>query len=173
MKPIANKAEAMFDEHFWFDIDGHVLFMASEQAFWKNFCQGVDRMDLFEAYPGAKYADHAKGNVELQRELQAVFKTKTCQEWLAFSEEWVTTIAPVNTTKNIGDDPHFKARMDFYPADALGCEQLPLPAYVNGELPPCPTMAPEVGENTDQVMTEVLGKSADDIAALRAGGAFG
>lgn len=27
MKPIANKAEAMFDEHFWFDIDGHVLFM--------------------------------------------------------------------------------------------------------------------------------------------------
>ena len=130
-------------------------------------------MDLFEAYPGAKYADHAKGNVELQRELQAVFKTKTCQEWLAFSEEWVTTIAPVNTTKNIGDDPHFKARMDFYPADVLGCEQLPLPAYVNGELPPCPTMAPEVGENTDQVMTEVLGKSADDIAALRAGGAFG
>ena len=153
--------------------DGHVLFMASEQAFWKNFCQGVDRMDLFEAYPGAKYADHAKGNIELQRELQAVFKTKTCQEWLAFSEEWVTTIAPVNTTKNIGDDPHFKARMDFYPADALGCEQLPLPAYVNGELPPCPTMAPEVGENTDQVMTEVLGKSTDDIAALRAGGVFG
>ncbi|NDH11289.1 MAG: hypothetical protein EBY44_06095 [Actinobacteria bacterium] len=105
--------------------------------------------------------------------MQAIFKTKTCQEWLAFSEEWVTTIAPVNTTKNIGDDPHFKARMDFYPADALGCEQLPLPAYVNGELPPCPTMAPEVGEHTDQVMTEVLGKSADDIAALRAGGAFG
>ena len=34
-------------------------------------------------------------------------------------------------------------------------------------------MAPEVGENTDQVMTEVLGKSSDDIAALRAGGAFG
>src|SRR5690606_1742173 len=25
--------------------DGHVLFMASEQEFWKNFCAGVDRMD--------------------------------------------------------------------------------------------------------------------------------
>ena len=32
--------------------DGHVLFMASEQAFWKNFCEGVDRMDLFEKWPG-------------------------------------------------------------------------------------------------------------------------
>ncbi|MEM7142829.1 MAG: CoA transferase, partial [Actinomycetota bacterium] len=36
--------------------DGHVLFMASEQAFWKNFCEGVDRMDLFDKWPGSKYA---------------------------------------------------------------------------------------------------------------------
>ena len=46
--------------------DGHVLFMASEQAFWKNFCEGVDRMDLFERWPGSKYADHARNNRELQ-----------------------------------------------------------------------------------------------------------
>ncbi len=39
----------------------HVLFMASEQAFWKNFCEGVGRMDLFERWPGSKYADHARG----------------------------------------------------------------------------------------------------------------
>src|SRR3954469_20356461 len=32
--------------------DGHVLFMASEQAFWKNFCEGVGRPELFEAHPG-------------------------------------------------------------------------------------------------------------------------
>ena len=30
----------------------HVLFMASEQAFWKNFCEAVDRLDLFERWPG-------------------------------------------------------------------------------------------------------------------------
>ncbi|MDG1366192.1 MAG: CaiB/BaiF CoA-transferase family protein [Acidimicrobiales bacterium] len=152
--------------------DGHVLFMASEQAFWRNFCQGVDRMDLFDRWPGSKYADHAKGNIELQRELQAIFTTRTCQEWLAFSEEHVTTIAPVNTTANIGDDPQFQHRMGFYPTEALGCEQLPLPAFVNGEPLPCPTMAPTVGEHTDEVMAEI-GKSADVIEALRDGGAFG
>ena len=57
--------------------DGHVLFMASEQAFWKNFCEGVDRMDLFERWPGSKYADHARGNRELQAELRDIFATKT------------------------------------------------------------------------------------------------
>ena len=153
--------------------DGHVLFMASEQAFWKNFCEGVDRMDLFEKWPGSKYADHAKGNKELQRELQTIFRTKTCDEWLAFSSEFNTTIAPVNTPANIGDDPQFQARMGFYPIDAVGCEQLPLPVYVNGSLPPTPTMAPTVGQHNDEVMADVLGKSADEIAALKESGAFG
>ena len=40
-----------------------------EQAFWKNFCEGVGRTDLFEQWPGSKYADHARGNRELQAEL--------------------------------------------------------------------------------------------------------
>jgi crotonobetainyl-CoA:carnitine CoA-transferase CaiB-like acyl-CoA transferase len=153
--------------------DGHVLFMASEQAFWKNFCEGVGRMDLFEKWPGSKYADHARGNTELQRELQAIYKTKTCQEWLDFASEHNTTIAPVNTPANIGDDPQFQARMGFYPTEAVGCEQLPLPVYVNGSLPPTPTMAPTVGQHNDDVMATVLGKTPDEIAALKESGAFG
>ncbi|MEZ5243731.1 MAG: CaiB/BaiF CoA-transferase family protein [Acidimicrobiales bacterium] len=153
--------------------DGHVLFMASEQAFWKNFCEGVGRMDLFEKWPGSKYADHARGNTELQRELQAIYKTKTCQEWLDFASEHNTTIAPVNTPANIGDDPQFQARMGFYPTEAVGCEQLPLPVYVNGSLPPTPTMAPTVGQHNEDVMATVLGKSPEEIAALKESGAFG
>ena len=49
--------------------DGHVLFMASEQEFWKNFCDGVGRTDMFERWPGSKFGDHAKGNTEMRREL--------------------------------------------------------------------------------------------------------
>ena len=54
---------------FYRSRDGLVLFMASEREFWKNFCEGVGRPELFEANPGAKYADHARGNVALRREL--------------------------------------------------------------------------------------------------------
>ncbi len=32
--------------------DGYVMLMASEQEFWRNFCEGVGRMDLFERWPG-------------------------------------------------------------------------------------------------------------------------
>jgi crotonobetainyl-CoA:carnitine CoA-transferase CaiB-like acyl-CoA transferase len=153
--------------------DGHILFMASEQAFWKNFCQGIDRMDLFEKWPGSKYADHARNNLELQSELRDSCKNISVKAWLDFANEHNTTIAPFNTQASIADDPQFQDRMGFLPIEAVGCEQLPLPVFVNGEKLPVPTMAPTVGEHTEQVLERILGKSAADIEKLRAAGAFG
>ena len=152
--------------------DGHVLFMASEQAFWRNFCEGVNRMDLFERWPGSTYADHARHNTELQTELKAIFATRTCTEWLDFSNEANTPIAPVNTPRTAPDDPQFSHRLPFYGIEDVGAEQLPLPIYLEGELPPTPTMAPRVGEQTDEVLAE-LGLSPERIAELRASGAVG
>ncbi len=153
--------------------DGHILFMASEQAFWKNFCNGVGRMDLFEKWPGSKYADHAKGNTELQKELQEIFSQKSSKEWLEFSEDENTPIAPVYNAKTAPDDPQFQHRLPFYPVDALGAEQLPLPVNVIGEEQSIPSMAPTVGEHTEQILSEILGYEHNEIQTLREGGAFG
>ncbi|MCP4038929.1 MAG: CoA transferase [bacterium] len=153
--------------------DGHVLFMASEQAFWKNFCEGVGRTDLFEKWPGSKYADHARGNRELQAILRDIFKARTCAEWIEFGDSQNTPIAPVNSPKTIKDDPQFKVRFPHYPIEGHGAEMMPLPIKILDEELPEPTMAPTVGEHTDTVMSDVLGYDAARIAALREAGAFG
>jgi crotonobetainyl-CoA:carnitine CoA-transferase CaiB-like acyl-CoA transferase len=153
--------------------DGHVLFMASEQAFWKNFAEGIGRPELFERWPGSKYADHAKGNLELQAILKEVFKEKTSVEWLAFADEHNVPLAPVNNAKNIVDDPQFQDRFPLYTVEQVGAEQLPLPLNVIGEEIPAPTMAPTVGQNTDEVMADVLGYDEAKVGELRSAGAFG
>jgi crotonobetainyl-CoA:carnitine CoA-transferase CaiB-like acyl-CoA transferase len=154
--------------------DGHVLFMASEQAFWKNFCEGIGRMDLFERWPGSKFADHARNNREMQAELRDIFHTKTSQEWLAFANEHNTTIAPVNTPKTIADDPQFLDRFDWLPKEVLGADELPVPVkFVGGAAMPVPTHAPTLGEHTEDVLRTVLGKADDEIKALRESGALG
>ncbi len=153
--------------------DGHVLFMASEQAFWRNFCEGVGRMDLFERWPGSKFADHARGNRELQAELREIFLGRTSAEWLDFGGRVNTPIAPVNTPKNLPDDPQFQARVGFIPASRLGADQLPFPVkFVGEELPP-PTKAPTVGEHTADVLRTVCGYDDARIDAMRAAGALG
>ena len=153
--------------------DGHVLFMASEQAFWKNFCEGIDRADLFERWPGSKFADHAKGNLELQAVLKEVFGSRTSAEWLAFADDHNVPLAPVNTAKTIVDDAQFQHRFPLYGVDQLGAEQLPLPLHLVGEDLPVPTKAPEVGQDTDAVLRDVLGYDDTRIAELRESGTFG
>lgn len=151
----------------------HVLFMASEQAFWKNFCEAVGRMDLFERWPGSTYADHARNNRELQRELKAIFATKTAAEWLEFGGRVNTPIAPVNTPKTLADDPQFQDRFRWIPAERLGADQLPTPLKYVGEELPLPEKAPTVGQHTEAVLADALGWDGDQIAAARAAGAFG
>jgi crotonobetainyl-CoA:carnitine CoA-transferase CaiB-like acyl-CoA transferase len=153
--------------------DGHVLFMASEQEFWKNFCEGVGRLDLFERWPGSKFADHARGNRELQAELTRIFAERTVAEWLEFGQKVNTPMAPVNTPQTLAADPQFKARMPWIPKEVLGADQLPTPLkFLNEELPP-PTKAPGIGENSEDVLREVLGYGDDKVAELRAAGALG
>ena len=115
---------------FYESADGHVLFMASEQAFWRNFCRGVGREDLFDRWPGATYADHARGNVQLQTELRDIFRSRTTEQWLTFAARHDTTISPVNTAATLPADPQFRSRMQWVGRDELGCEQLAFPLHM-------------------------------------------
>jgi len=153
--------------------DGHVLFMASERAFWKNFCEGAGRLDLFERWPGEEFADHARNNRELQRELRDIFRTKTSTEWVEFGKTVNTPIAPVNTSKTIADDPQFQDRFPWLPASRLGADEIPLPVKLDREQLPPPSRAPKAGQHTDEVLRDVLGYDDDRADALRTAGALG
>ena len=149
--------------------DRHVLFMASEQEFWKNFCAGVGREDLFERWPGSKFGDHARNNVELQGILTEIFAGRTATEWIAFGNEHNTPIAPVNTPKTIADDPQFQHRLPWIPADRLEADMLPFPAFVTDASLPVPGRAPDVGQHTDEVL-RAFGYDDNRIKSLREDG---
>jgi crotonobetainyl-CoA:carnitine CoA-transferase CaiB-like acyl-CoA transferase len=154
--------------------DGLVLFMASEREFWKNFCEGIGRPELFEQNPGAKYADHARGNVALRRELAAIFATRTTTAWVAFGLEKNTPICPVNTVKTVTRDPHFQARLPLRSHHEAGTDLMPSPIKLVGETLPTPSVAArEPGRDTDAVLRDVLGYDDAKIAALRAAKAIG
>jgi crotonobetainyl-CoA:carnitine CoA-transferase CaiB-like acyl-CoA transferase len=158
---------------FYATKDGHILFQASEREFWENFCHGIERPDLFEKFPGAQYADHAVGNIELRSALRDIFASRTSAEWVQLGERVNTPIVNVNTPLTIADDPQFQDRFPWLPRDVLGAEQLPSPIKLIDETMAIPTKAPTVGQHTDDVLRDVLGYDDAKIAALRATGALG
>src|SRR6266576_2255625 len=129
---------------FYATKDGHVLFMASEREFWKNFCEGIERPDVFERWPGSQYGDHARGNTELRKTLRDVFATRSTEEWLAFGLEHNTPIAPSNSPQTLLDDPQFRDRLPLLPKELVGADMLPTPIKLVGEEMPVPAKAPTV-----------------------------
>ncbi|HEX4821597.1 MAG TPA: CoA transferase [Acidimicrobiales bacterium] len=158
---------------FYASKDGHILFQASEREFWENFCKGVDRVDLFERFPGEKFADHAVGNIELRKELKEIFASRTSVEWIEFGKRVNTPIVNVNTPQTIADDPQFQDRFPWFPREVLGAEQMPTPIKFIDEQLPVPTKAPTVGEHSDDVLRDVLGYDDAKIAQLRDAGVLG
>ncbi|RAY16275.1 CoA transferase [Actinomadura craniellae] len=159
---------------FYESADGHVLFMASERKFWQNFCTAIGREDLFRARPGEALADHARGDLDLRRELNGIFRTRTTAEWVELGLAHDVPIGPVNTPATVAADPQFADRMPWQPADRLVADQLPFPVRVVGEAPPAAARrAPRRGEHTAEVLAEVLGYDPATLGRLRAEGALG
>ncbi|MCW3841482.1 CoA transferase [Micromonospora yasonensis] len=155
---------------YYRSMDGHVLLMASEREFWRNFCRAVGRSDLFEANPGEQYADHARGNRTLRQELQAIFETRTTAAWVRLGAEANCPIAAVNDAASIATDPQFRARLPWSPAEEGGAELMPGPIRLVDEEPVPLRAAPGAGEHTDEVLRSVLGMAGARIADLRAAG---
>jgi crotonobetainyl-CoA:carnitine CoA-transferase CaiB-like acyl-CoA transferase len=153
--------------------DGHILLMASEREFWQNFCTAVGRVDLFERRASSRYADHARGDRELQRELQAIFETRTTDEWIALGGSANCPIARVNDAGSIKDDPGFRQRLPWLPAAEYGTDLLPSPVNLVGEPALSSRRAPTPGQDTDAVLGDVLDLDAAAIDRLRSAGALG
>jgi crotonobetainyl-CoA:carnitine CoA-transferase CaiB-like acyl-CoA transferase len=154
-------------------LDGHVLLMASEREFWQNFCTAVGRNDLFDAAREVKYADHARGDRRLQRELQDIFATRTSAEWVKLGAGSNCPIAAVNDATSITADPQFASRLGWLPASAVGTDMIPNPIKLVGESLPPPTAAPTPGEHTVEVLRSLLGLDQEKIDELNRAGVFG
>jgi crotonobetainyl-CoA:carnitine CoA-transferase CaiB-like acyl-CoA transferase len=153
--------------------DGYILLMASERAFWENFCRGIDRLDLFEAHSGEKYADHAVGDVGLRRELASIFEQRTTGEWVAFGIEVNCPIGPLNGGESILDDVQFQDRFPWLPAETHGADLMPIPIRFVGDELLAPRPAPTLGEHTDEILHGVLRYDDRRIDRLRQAGVFG
>jgi crotonobetainyl-CoA:carnitine CoA-transferase CaiB-like acyl-CoA transferase len=148
--------------------DRHILFQASERHFFERFCRAIERDDLLAAGTGAEFGEHARGDVDLRRELAGIFAARTQAEWVSFFIEHDVPGGPVNTARQIVDDPQFRDRSRVIDQDhpIAGPLRLLATPIRTGE-PPVPVgPAPALGEHTDRILSEI-GYDDAKIAALR------
>jgi crotonobetainyl-CoA:carnitine CoA-transferase CaiB-like acyl-CoA transferase len=157
--------------------DGKHVFVAMiEPKFWARFCRELGREDLLEGLDenvSAFDALDAERNAIHQRELRALFRTRTRDEWTTFFLANDLPCAPVNQTSELADDPQLRARGTFVDVprpDGAGSFRVATePLRIAGETRQQPRPAPAPGQDTDAVLAD-LGYDAARVNALRAVG---
>jgi crotonobetainyl-CoA:carnitine CoA-transferase CaiB-like acyl-CoA transferase len=146
--------------------DGWVSCGALEPKFWAAFCNGVDRPELIEKQFEAPGGD-------AWREVSAIFRSRTREEWRAFNDEHDCCIEPVLDVDEALDSELVRARRMVTEIEQprLGTvRQLGNPVRMS-RTPADPTRpAPAFGEHTDEVLAEA-GYSEKEIAEMKESGA--
>ncbi len=147
------------------------LGMLQPDRYWKDFCAAIGRRELTE---DPRFADmRTRGHYasELIAILDTVFASKTRDEWmktLKAGGDFIYTV--VNSVSDLPNDPQVIANEYIVEHDVPGLGRMPMlgmPVKLS-ETPGDPRgHAPEHGEHTEMILTEMLGYTWDDIARLR------
>jgi crotonobetainyl-CoA:carnitine CoA-transferase CaiB-like acyl-CoA transferase len=156
--------------------DGHVVVAVFAEKFWDGFCRAIARPELagdprFDSNP-----KRVARREELVPGLEAVFAARTTAEWLAALQEEGVPVAPINTVDAVVTDPQVRLRdmvVDLHHPTLGTLSTLGTPVKEQGAPPFRPVTPPGLGENTGQILRELLGYSEERIEALRQGRASG
>ena len=124
-------------------------------------CEGLPQDQRFVAMEGRR-----QNWDELRKVLSDAFATKTVDQWMNLLGD-VVPIAPVNTIAEAFDDPQVLHRNMLVEADhpLAGRYQMPGNPIKMGQAEAF-SPAPTLGQHNEEVLTELLGYSQDDLVAL-------
>jgi crotonobetainyl-CoA:carnitine CoA-transferase CaiB-like acyl-CoA transferase len=152
--------------------DGFIVIAVITDNFWQNLKKVVACPEFddpaFDGQPG-RWA----GREFINRQLNAILGQDTCAHWLALLETERIPCAPVNSFSQALSDPqvlHRNMVVDLYHPDGSSTRGPGNPIKLSRNDEESFSPAPLLGSDTDSVMTELLGMTAPDIAALKVQG---
>jgi crotonobetainyl-CoA:carnitine CoA-transferase CaiB-like acyl-CoA transferase len=153
--------------------DGEVIIACGNDNLYRKFCEAAGCPELASDARFATNGKRVENRKELTRLLGEIFLRRTKREWLELLEAAGVPNGPINDLAQVFEEPQVRARgvrveLDHPVAGKLAGVASPMRfsgTPLRHELAP-----PLLGQHTEEILRELLGKSPAQIAALRAEG---
>lgn len=150
----------------------YVIIGGNGDSIYKRLMRAAGREDMASESKYATNADRVRHEEEVDSAISAWTLTLTAAEVVSALEAVDVPVGLIYSVSDMVEDRHFKARGMFEEIDVNG-RPLKIPAMSPKlSLTPGSTewAGPEVGSHTDDILTDVLGRSLDEVARLRDNG---
>jgi len=153
--------------------DSWIIAAVGNDNLWAKFCQVLEREDLIDDSRFKSNPLRTENRKELISILQVEMEKKTAKEWTVIFEKEGIPYSPINTVKDICEDPHIDYRNMLVEIDqpVVGKMKICSSPFRLSETPGrVYAPAPMLGEHSEQVLRELLGYSPEKIDRLKSDG---
>ena len=153
--------------------DGEVIIACGNDNLYRKFCEAAGCPELAGDARFATNGKRVENRAELTRLLQGIFAQRSTRDWLELLEGAGVPNGPINDVAQVFAEPQVKARGVRVELDHPAAGKLPTvasPMRFSGTPLEHKLAPPLLGQHTEEILRERLGRSAAQIAALRAEG---
>uniref|UniRef100_Q46VD0 L-carnitine dehydratase/bile acid-inducible protein F n=2 Tax=Cupriavidus TaxID=106589 RepID=Q46VD0_CUPPJ len=170
MPRYGNAHANMVPYHVFATSDGYMIVAAGNDGQWQAYCRGIERPDLAVDERFATGSGRIIHRELLVPMLEAHMRTRPTALWVEALEAQGIPCGPINDYAQVLDDPqvrHRELQVDLVRKDGAICPTVKSPLRLSTTPVQYDAPPPRLGEHTERVLAEVLGLSAERIAALR------
>ncbi len=155
--------------------DSWIIVGCPKEKFWQRLAPVVGHPEWAADPRYATFAARGENREELLAALEAIFVTRTSDEWLGELYPAGIPCGPINTVRDAFEEEHTQARELIVQTEhpRFGTVRQPRTAVSVGPVRTEHRRAPQRNEDFDYVTRELLGYDGQRISALVAAGAFG
>lgn len=149
--------------------DGYIMIAPGSQTLYELFCEAIGRTDLAVDARFLTNALRVQNRPALLREIDLALAQTTVADLYEKLVKVGVPASPVNNLKQVLEDPHVKARGLLNETEHPHSGTHPVianPIKASGNLLVESRATPDIGQDTRQIMSDDLGLSEDEIAAL-------
>jgi crotonobetainyl-CoA:carnitine CoA-transferase CaiB-like acyl-CoA transferase len=149
--------------------DGWINLGVANDDLWHRFCGAAERPDLESDARFAKASDRVRNREELVPLIKALIKQRTSDEWLQRLDKAGVPSGAIRTVGEVCDSELLKARgmvAEMEHASAGTVKAVKNAVHLSGTPVDSYTAPPALGQHTRDVLTGLLGYSANEVDAL-------
>ena len=141
--------------------DGKLLSVGSSEPWlWRNLCEALGRPDLSSWSRGPEHLTRGPTAEEtrVREELQAVFRQRSRDEWLAYLADKNVCVGPVNSLSEVFDDPQVRHRdmlVQYEDAEGNSVRQVGMGIKLSDTPGRFRSPAPRPGQHTDEILSDL------------------
>ncbi|WP_417783951.1 CaiB/BaiF CoA transferase family protein [Terasakiella pusilla] len=153
--------------------DGHIIVACLTENFWFNLARAIEREDLIDDPRYSEYLARIENRATLEQIVADAMKKRSTQEWEARLDEFDVPFAPILSVQEALEHPNTQAREMVRTVEHPEIGTLKVvssPIKFEGENIAPMTAPPTLGENTNDILTDLLGISPQEISLLRENG---